>query len=383
MTNEVYINRLAAFLPGEPVSNERMEQVLGLVGGRRSRARSVILRSNGIKSRHYAIDPETGQLRYNNAQLTAEAVRALAGGGFDPSQIDLLACGTSTPDQLLPSHAAMVHGELKTPPCEIAGAAGVCVSGMTAFKYAYMAVRAELARNAVATGSELISTFMLGRSFEKESEAKLAELESRGELAFEKDFLRWMLSDGAGAVLLQGTPNAHGRSLRVDWIEQVSFANELDVCMYSGGEKRADGTLQGWREYEDPEQILKQSLFAVKQDVRLLNAHIIRTTVEQGLALVRQRRGIRPGDYAYFLPHYSSGYFRDRVYQGLRNIDFDLPQERWFTNLTSKGNTGSASIYIMLEELFAGGRLEPGQRLLCYIPESGRFSVAYMQLTVV
>lgn len=382
MTEAVYINRLAAFLPGEPVDNERMEEILGRVGGKRSRARAVILRSNGIKSRHYVIDPDSGEPRYNNAQMTAEAVRRLAGVGFELDEMDLLACGTSSPDALLPSHAAMVHGELKSPPCEIAGASGVCVSGMTAFKYAYMAVRAELSRAAVATGSEVSSTFMLGRNFEKESEAQLAELQSRGEVAFEKDFLRWMLSDGAGAVLLQPQPNVEGRSLRVDWIEQVSYANELEVCMYGGGDKLPDGRFKGWREYQ-PEQILSRSLLAVKQDVRLLNEHIIRTTVEQGLARVRERRGVGPTDYAWFLPHYSSAYFRDRVYQGMKNIDFDLPQERWFTNLPRCGNTGAASIYIMLEELFSSGRLEAGQRLLCYIPESGRFSVAYMQLTVV
>ena len=55
---------------------------------------------------------------------------------------------------------------------------------------------------------------------------------------------------------------------------------------------------------------------------------------------------------------------------------------RWFTNLASKGNTGSASIYIMLDELFRSGVLQPGETLLCYIPESGRFSTAFMHLTV-
>jgi len=57
--------------------------------------------------------------------------------------------------------------------------------------------------------------------------------------------------------------------------------------------------------------------------------------------------------------------------------------QRWFTNLTSKGNTGAASIFIILEELFNQGRLRTGERLLCYVPESGRFSTAFMHLTVV
>jgi 3-oxoacyl-[acyl-carrier-protein] synthase-3 len=65
----------------------------------------------------------------------------------------------------------------------------------------------------------------------------------------------------------------------------------------------------------------------------------------------------------------------------MEKIGFALPYERWFTNLADKGNTGSASIYIILEELFHSGRIQKGQKLLCFIPESGRFSMCYMLLT--
>lgn len=60
----------------------------------------------------------------------------------------------------------------------------------------------------------------------------------------------------------------------------------------------------------------------------------------------------------------------------------DIPMTRWFTNLSSKGNTGSASIYIMLEELLRTQPLRQGAQILCYIPESGRFSTGFMLLTV-
>src|SRR5574340_39532 len=103
MLSEVYINRTASFLPFDPVNNDEIEAVLGMVGGRPSRARRVILRSNGIQSRHYAIDRATGRVVMTNAQLTAQAVRALGPVG----SVELLACGTSSPDQLLPNHAAM------------------------------------------------------------------------------------------------------------------------------------------------------------------------------------------------------------------------------------------------------------------------------------
>jgi 3-oxoacyl-[acyl-carrier-protein] synthase-3 len=60
-----------------------------------------------------------------------------------------------------------------------------------------------------------------------------------------------------------------------------------------------------------------------------------------------------------------------------------IPEEKWFTNLYTRGNTGCASIYLMLEEIFNSGKLQPGQKIFCFVPESGRFTTAYMMLTVV
>src|SRR5262249_47472973 len=56
--------------------------------------------------------------------------------------------------------------------------------------------------------------------------------------------------------------------------------------------------------------------------------------------------------------------------------------ERWFSNLRTTGNVGSASIYLLLEELLRHPALEPGHRILCVVPESGRFQFGYMLLTV-
>ena len=93
-------------------------------------------------------------------------------------------------------------------------------------------------------------------------------------------------------------------------------------------------------------------------------------------------KGLSPHDVDWFLPHYSSHYFRDKLAAGMAKVGFAIPCERWFTNLSSKGNTGSAAIYILLDELFRSGRLKVGQRLLGYVPESGRFSTAFIHFTV-
>ncbi|MBI5886641.1 MAG: beta-ketoacyl-ACP synthase III [Deltaproteobacteria bacterium] len=384
MTTKVYINDLAIFLPNEPVSNDDMEKVLGLVGGVPSRSRKLVLRNNGIKTRYYAIDPRTGKYTHNNAHMTAEAVRALCRtSGTELEDIECICCGTSSPDQLKPAHGQMVHGELRCPPCEVITTAGVCGSGMTAMKYAYMNVALGLTRNAVATGSEFSSSFMRGYNFEPEIMARIENLEKHPALAFEKDFLRWMLSDGSGAALLSKTPNSGAPSLRIDWIENVSYAGDMPVCMYSGAVKQEDGYLQGWREAGDPLDIIKWNYLAVKQDARLLDEHIMNVSVDRALAHCVKKHKLKMDDVTWFLPHYSSEYFRSRIYNAMEKKGFAVPYERWFTNLTAKGNVGSASIYIIMEELLHSGRLKSGDRLLCYIPESARFAICYMMLTVV
>lgn len=376
----VYITAIASALPNAAVANEDMERILGMAGNRPSRARAIVLRSNGIKTRYYAIHPLTGEQTHTNAELTAAAVAALPVDEDDVA-VGCLACGTSLPDQLMPNHAVMVQGELKLPACEVIATSGVCLAGMTAFKYAWLAVASGEHERAIATGSEVASGVMRGSMFAPEVESRLASLEKIPELVFEKDFLRWMLSDGAGAVRLASAPARLGLSLRVEWLEIRSYADRLETCMYTGAVKQADGSLQGWKSLR-PQQWLEQSVFAVKQDVKLLNSNIVSVTVEQFLPEILRKHGLSAADVSYFLPHYSSDFFRQPLYDGMKNAGCEIPFERWATNLTEKGNTGSASIYIMLDELFHSGRLKTGEKILCYVPESGRFSSSFMLLQV-
>ena len=379
--SEAFITGTAAVLPNAPVDNESIEAVLGQVGGKPSRARPIVLRQNGIKSRHYAIDPASGLPTHTNASLTAEAIRALAQtSGFSLDNLRCLAAGTTIPDQVAPGHAVMVHGELGNCACEVVTTAGICVSGLAALKYAWLAVKGKDAENAIASGSELASAILRAEYFSEENAARVAAIEAHPGIAFEKDFLRWMLSDGAGAFLIEPHPRAGQINLRIDWIEISSAAHRLPVCMYAGGDRNPDGTLKGWAQFP-PRQWAEKSIFALKQDVRLLDRHIVEATLETPLSALTRRRNLKAIDW--FLPHMSSYYFRQPILDALTRAGLPIPFERWFTNLETKGNTGSASIYIMLDELSRSGRLAPGERLLCFVPESGRFSSGFMHLTVV
>ena len=381
-SGQVFITRTASFLPNAPVANDDIERVLGQVGDRPSRARRIILRNNGIQQRHYAIDPATGKCTHTNAQLTAEAVRRLADEFFQLNSIDCLATGTSLPDQLMPNHGVMVHGELGNPACEVVSTAGICASGIAALKYAWLAVLAGQAKNAVATGSDRASAVMHARNFAAESQHRVDALDNQPEIAFEKDFLRWMLSDGAGAFLLQPAPRPGQRALRIEWIDILSQAHALPTCMYAGAEKADNGSLSGWAGFS-PVDWAQQSIFAVKQDVRLLNEAVVEHTLVKPLEKLMASGRLQASEVDWFLPHMSSAYFRQPMCDAMARIGFAIPPEKWFTNLTTRGNTGAASMFIMIDELLRSGRLAHGQKILCFTPESGRFTGSLMLLSVV
>jgi 3-oxoacyl-[acyl-carrier-protein] synthase-3 len=278
----------------------------------------------------------------------------------------------------MPSHASMVHGLLEIPPVELASFAGSCCASLQALKFCYLSVLSGNTTNAVCTGSELLSTWMQAKYFEKETE-NAARLKDNPLLAFEKEFLRWMLSDGSGAVLLENKPSGK-QPLRIEWIDIRSYGNELETCMYAGADKDENGDILGWCRF-DPEDWLKKSIFSMKQDTRMLGEHIVKLG-GQFLQEIIRTRNLDIESVDYFLPHLSSAFFKEPIFRELNERGINIPKEKWFTNLSWVGNVGTVSFILMLEELLRTHVFRKGQRILIQVPESARFTYGYALLTV-
>jgi 3-oxoacyl-[acyl-carrier-protein] synthase-3 len=377
---EVYITNTSSFFPNEPVSNDEMEEYLGYINQTPSKSKAIVLRNNGIKRRFYAIT-KGGQSTHTNAEMASLAIRKLFNNDTAAlKSIDLISCGTSSPDQIMPSHGVMVHGWLpETNSVEVVSPSGVCCAGMHAFKYAYMATKLGEVKQAVATGSERLSVSLRSENFEDEAQ-KLKTLRDDPYVGFEKEFLRWMLSDGAAAFLLSDKKNETGISLKVEWLDGFSYANELPACMYMGGDKNEDGTLKSYLDYSINE-VLEQSILSIKQDVKLLGKNIV-LYGGIGLKATLDKYGVKSEEIDYFLPHMSSEFFKDKIFQQLIVNGTGIPYDKWFVNLSQVGNVGAASVYFMVDELFHSGKLKVGDKILLLVPESARFSYMYGLLTV-
>ena len=168
MEREVFITKIASYFPNSPVENDEMEDFLGLIGGKPSRVRNIILRQNGIKRRYYALNKKQ-EITHTNAEMAGLAIKKMLPRD-ELRTVEVLSCGTSSPDQYLPSHASMVHGETFEHPLEIFSLAGVCMTGIAALKTSYMSVKSGNSQNAVCSTSELSSAALLSKSYEKEYE---------------------------------------------------------------------------------------------------------------------------------------------------------------------------------------------------------------------
>ena len=371
---QAFITSLGKFLPGEPVDNDAMEEFLGAINGKVSRVGRRILRQNGIKTRYYAIDRQQKTL-FSNAAMAAHAVRnAIERNGLDLAEIDFLAAATSQGDFPVPGFASMVHGELKSPPCEIATLHGVCASGIMALKSTMLQILNGDKRHAVVCASEFPSRLFKSTRFEAQ------RMVQEDGLSFDAEFLRWMLSDGAGAAVLANCPSSSGLCFGIEWIELISFANQFEPCMYVGPAKNGH-KLQSWLDYPSYDLAADAGAINLRQDIRMLDEVVLHAI--QGLLQIARKKNLNPSDIDWLAVHYSSNVFRDKSYELPAKLGFDIPRQRWFTNLSSTGNVGSASSFLLLEELLYSGNLKPGDTVLCLVPESGRFLFGFMLLKVV
>lgn len=367
----VYLESAGYFMPGEPVSNERMDAYIAPLNRMSERIKRRILAENGIRERYYAIDAE-GRTVHTNAQLAAGAIRhCLQQGAAELSRVSLLASGSSGGDALMPGFANMIQGELAAPPMETLSVHGICAAGVSAIQSAAQGVELGAHRSALAVASEMPSRLF-----------KRSRFAARGyDTDFDSHFLRWMLSDGAGALLLSdGAPalaGAPGVRLRLKWIHQRAFSGDYPVCMQLGlTEDRSRGHLDfgSWGEAE------AAGALSLRQDIRLL-PHLFDIGIHEYAGLVREG-WLDPSRVDHFLCHYSSEKFIPVVDDLMHKAGLAIARERWYSNLAWRGNTGAASIMIMLAEFLQTKTLKPGEQIFCYVPESGRFMAAYMLFEV-
>lgn len=386
---DIYLLAASHYLPGEPIDNEQIEAYVAPIDQNSKRIKQRVLGENGIQTRHYAIDVE-GNTVISHTEMACCAIQnCLQQAQISLHEVDLLATASSGGDVLMPSVANMIQGALHAPPMEVHSHHGVCAASVIALKDAAQS----LAQNPQQQLAVVVAAEMPSRIF------KRSRFVNQAQVDFEAHFLRWMLSDGAGAVLLgkgikvleqvaQSTLAQSGLALKLNWIHVKSFSGDYPVCMQFGQgshrlkeQNRADSADKSYLDFPSVADAEAAGHFALRQNLRIL-PNLFEVAVHEYAGLV-QAGWVKPTEVDTFLCHYSSEALGKTCEAMMESAGLGIPREKWFSNLKTCGNTGAASIFIMLSEWLATHTPKAGQKIFAFVPESGRFTVSYFMLEVV
>ncbi len=385
--NEVYLTGFGIFLPGSPIKNEDIDNYLGVVSPELEKLKKVVLRSNGIKERFYALDSDGNPTHLSEDLAVSSAIAAITDANISPSDVDLIVAATTLGDLIVPAFGQQLHGKLAEHglgEVQCITSAGVCLSGMTALEDAAIRIQLGKKKCALVNATERPSIAFRSSHYNAEFEnEELLSSETDNYKFLDTAFLRWMLSDGSGSFVLQNHPKEKGMSLRLDWIDLMSHADQSTACMYMGTNSNQGMTPDNtWLAQETLDIADSKGMLNIRQDAKLLKKSIASLGMVDLKRLIDSGK-LNPSEISHFLPHLSSYSFAKEVSSAMEGAGYDLAENKWFTNLRNKGNTGCAAIFIILEEAVKNGLFKNGEKILIMVPESARFSYCYAQFTCV
>lgn len=327
-----------AYVPGEPIDNERLAQFYG---------RDVVRLGEmlGANVRYLAIDLETGKLREHesNANMAHQAsLRALDDAGLSARDVDLLVLSTSTPDYPFPGTALFLQDRLCLDDCQVLELRAGCGGMAQAFVIAEQLIQSGRSKAALLVGSELLSPFRklltTGRDTEK------------GDLVATTIF-----GDGAGAVVLVPSNNEESGILGC-MSRSVGGGRPPGMILNVGGALSPAG-LNGAADGS-----------AFKHDFRA----VLRGGPEligRALEWVWNSGFVPYDDINYYIPPQVSGHMIETV-----GTQRSLPPEKVVSNFSKVGNTASASIYIALDSLNRDRRLRCGDTVVLLPAEATKWT---------
>ena len=316
---------MGVFLPNEPIENTEIEDYLGKIDSKPSKVKDRILKQNGIKQRYFALNLNQ-ESTHSNTEMASNAIReAIKKSSLREQEVEMIASGTTQADLPVPGFASMIHAALNYPKCELSSFQSVCASGVMALKNVFLQIKSNDKTNGIVVGSEFSSRLFKSSRF---------EAQNLHALPFDAEFLRWMLSDGAGAMVLQNKRNAEQISLKVEWVEIQSNAPEFPVCMYTGKIDNKNELEKTWLDYPDYESASKAGALNLKQDIRLLD-NVVKKGVSHFFELI-DKKMITADEIDWFCCHYSSEFFKEPIKELLLKGGANIPEENGLLTFVTK-----------------------------------------------
>jgi 3-oxoacyl-[acyl-carrier-protein] synthase-3 len=347
----VTIASTGAYLPGPPLSNAELERLCGPLP-------PDVLDGIQVESRHWLVDPETGEHRERNSEMAAAAGRqALERAGLD--DVDLLIVSTASPDFPLPPMATLVQDQLGLGDCTVLEIRSGCAGAVEALDVARAMIERGSHSTALVIGSEAISPLLVpiyrGRDPEK--------IRMRDRIGL------YTFGDGAGAIVLTAAESGDGGVI-------AAASRCLGAGRKPGMQITGAGTHAPIHRQLEARRLVDLSIDVIE------SARFTPTVISAALSELLAASGLSAEQIAAcILPEGNAGYLTDELESaGVPMADWEGLSERVLENLSTIGATGSAAVPLALDDAWLTGRLAVGEPVMLLAIETSKWKYSGMVL---
>lgn len=263
------------------------------------------------------------------------AREAMAKAGIDGSQLDIIIMASVTPDQQLPSAAAMLASRLGSSRAMAFDIKAACSGFLYAFATAESLLHSMNLTNALIIGAESLS--------------RILDWNDRNTAV--------LFGDGAGACVLERSSVESPSCIQASCLGTDARGSQL-IRRSGGAYPAAVAPATAIPDVDPYPYIQMEGSEVFKKGIQLMSDSIKRVLEDSGRSI---------DDVRFFIPHQSNMRMVSSV---CRQVGFRKP-DGIVTNLEHVGNTSAASIPIALHELAGRNVLEQGDLVLLTAVGSG------------
>lgn len=352
-----------AYLPGDKLNINQVDDVLGRLTYAPKRINKWLDRMRNLMDEllevdyyYYAISPETGEFTEDNITMSVKAAQqALKQAGLEANDIDFIAYGSAHQDQM-PTASVRIQHELGISRCAEISIHANCTSAYKAFLTAYDSIRLGRAKTALVVSSNMSSSELRASYYNQEIVKK------------EELFLRYFLSDGAGAVILQATDDYASGGLFVNNVYSESIGGNKPAAMLN---KRPAYWMNPKEEFEKGYHHLAQMYN------EQLGEHFHEkdgSVFYNGLKRMVDLYQIDVAKLKYFQVNFPSKHIAELVIDECESLGID--RNTLYSKMASMGYAGPPMVFISLHDIFNNEKLEQGDLVMSFVTEVSKFMQA-------
>ncbi len=363
MTCNVFIAGSGTYLPGAAIPFRDIGRVLGPLDHAPQKIQRWIERTHEVMAElldirylHYAIDPETREFTDDNISMSVKAARtAMAQAGIAAEDIDLICYGSPHQDQM-PTASVMIQDALGIDRCAELSIHANCTSAYKALHLAHELLEKGTYDTALVISSNVSSSELRAEYYNQ----PLVDRESL--------FLRWFLSDGAGALVLSRDPGlSRGFGVEHTYIESIG----RDRAPHMFNRRPAL--------WINPKEEFDKGLHHLRQRFR----NSLATEVFQepdgsiffnGFRRMLDKSGVSKDSIRRFQINLPSKHIADSVREEL--TAFGLPPSVFYSKLDELGYCGPPMVFVCLDKILREETLSEGDRVVSFVTEVSKFMQA-------